>query len=117
MEKHYAKEVKCIVWDLDDTLWEGTLLEKSDVKLKPGIKDVIYELDSRGILHSIASKNNHDDAMGKLKEFGLDQYFLFPEINWNAKSESIKNIQKNLNIGIDTLLSLSAITTVTPLSL
>ena len=100
----YHKEVKCVVWDLDNTIWDGTLLESDIVTLKPKIKDVIIELDSRGILNSIASKNNFEDAFEKLKEFDLDQYFLFPEINWSAKSESIKNIQKNLNIGIDTIL-------------
>src|SRR5690606_9036542 len=74
------------------------------VTLKPGIKDIIVELDARGILHSIASKNNHDDAIQQLKEYGLLEYFLYPEINWNAKSVSISNIQRNLNIGFDTML-------------
>lgn len=98
------KEIKCVVWDLDNTIWDGTLLESDDCKLKSGIREVLKELDSRGILHSLASRNNYDDAMRKLKEFRLDSYFLYPEINWNAKSKSILNIQKNLNIGIDTIL-------------
>ena len=96
MEKQ--KETKCVVWDLDETIWDGILLEMDAVKLKPGIKEIIQTLDSRGILHSIASKNDYDDAMCKLKEFGLDEYFLYPEINWNAKSVSIANISKSLNI-------------------
>ena len=96
MEKQ--KETKCVVWDLDETIWDGILLEMDAVKLKPGIKKIIQTLDSRGILHSIASKNDYDDAMCKLKEFGLDEYFLYPEINWNAKSVSIANIRENLNI-------------------
>lgn len=100
----YTKEVKCVVWDLDNTLWDGTLLESDNVVLKPYIKDIIVALDARGILHSIASKNNYDDALRKLKEFELDQFFLYPEIHWNSKSESIGNIQKNLNIGIDTIV-------------
>lgn len=99
-----ATEIKCIVWDLDNTIWEGVLLESDTVTLKPGIKDIIVELDARGILHSIASKNNHDDAIQQLKEYGLLEYFLYPEINWNAKSVSISNIQRNLNIGFDTML-------------
>ncbi len=99
-----GKEIKCVVWDLDNTLWEGTLVEMDDVKLKPGVQEVIKTLDSRGILHSIASKNYYDDAMGKLKDFGVDEYFLYPEINWNAKSSSLGNIQKNLNIGMDAIL-------------
>lgn len=98
------KEIKCIVWDLDNTLWDGILIESDQVTLKKGIVEIIETLDTRGILHSIASKNNHEDAIQKLKEFGIDQYFLYPEINWNAKSSSIAKIQQNLNIGMDTIL-------------
>ena len=98
------KETKCVVWDLDETIWDGILLEMDAVKLKPGIKEIIETLDSRGILHSIASKNDYDDAMGKLREFGLDEYFLYPEINWNAKSVSIANIRENLNIHPETIM-------------
>jgi methoxymalonate biosynthesis protein len=54
--------VKCLVWDLDNTLWQGTLLEDPDVKLSDEIRDVIVALDSRGILQSIASKNDDDLA-------------------------------------------------------
>lgn len=99
-----SNKIKCVVWDLDNTLWDGILLEGDDVILRPGIADIIKTLDSRGILNSIASKNNYEDAMAKLKEFGLEQYFLYPEINWNAKSDSIEHIKKNLNIGMNTIL-------------
>ncbi len=104
MEFINDKEIKCVVWDLDNTIWDGTLLESEEVFLKPNIKEIIIELDSRGILNSIASKNNFDDAIRKIKEFDLDKYFLYPEIHWNPKSESLKKIQTNLNIGMDTIL-------------
>ena len=97
-------EIKAVVWDLDGTIWDGILLENDEVKLKPGIKQVIETLDSRGILHSIASRNDFGLAMDKLKSFGLAEYFLFPEIGWNAKSVSIGNIRENLNIGMDTIM-------------
>ncbi len=99
-----TKEIKCVVWDLDNTLWNGTLLEDDDVSLKDNITTVIKELDNRGILQSIASKNNFSDALNVLKRFNLDKYFLYPEIHWNAKSSSIQNIRENLNIGIDTIM-------------
>lgn len=98
------KDIKCVIWDLDNTLWNGTLLESGDVILKSEIAEVIKELDKRGILNSIASKNNYNDAMSKLEEFGLAEYFLYPEINWNAKSLSIEKICKNINIGLDSIL-------------
>lgn len=98
------KEAKCVVWDLDNTIWDGVLLEDKDVTLKPGIVEILETLDDRGILHSVASRNNYDDAMEKLSELGISHYFLFPQINWNAKSSSIAHIQKSLNIGIDTFV-------------
>lgn len=97
-------ETKCVVWDLDGTIWDGVLPEEDAVQLKSGIKEIIQKLDSRGILHSIASKNNFDDAMRKLQEFGLNDYFLYPEISWNAKSVSIKNIHENLNIQMNAIM-------------
>ena len=52
------RKVKCVVWDLDHTLWQGVLLEDKSVKLHEGIKEILEELDNRGILQSIASKMN-----------------------------------------------------------
>lgn len=98
------KEAKCVVWDLDNTIWDGTLSEGDEVQLKDGIREILEVLDKRGILHSVASKNNHEDAWKKLKDFGLDHFFLYPEIHWNAKSHSIANIREHLNIGIDTFI-------------
>lgn len=98
------KEIKCVVWDLDHTLWDGILSEGDPVKLKDGITEIIKELDHRGILLSISSKNNMSDAMAQLEQFGLKEYFLYPQINWSPKSESMKIIKDKLNIGLDTFL-------------
>lgn len=95
--------VKCVVWDLDNTVWDGVLLEDGDVTLRPAAVDVIRTLDERGILHSIASRNDHDAAMAKLEEFGIAEYFLHPQINWGNKSDSVKAVAEAFNIGIDTL--------------
>jgi FkbH-like protein len=93
--------VKCIVWDLDNTLWDGVLLEDSDVRVRPWVVENIKDLDAKGVLHSIASKNDRETAMAKLEELGLAQYFLCPQIGWNAKSSSIEAIAKALNLGLD----------------
>lgn len=97
------QKIKCIVWDLDNTIWEGVLLEDSNVRLLDGIEDIIKELDRRGILQSIASRNEYEAANKKLQEFGLREYFIYPQINWNSKSLSIKKIAELINIGIDTI--------------
>jgi FkbH-like protein len=101
-----SKRIKCIVWDLDNTLWDGILVEDGPrkLKLKPEIHKIILALDSRGILQSIASKNDRDDAMRVLKRFDLDEYFLCPQISWRPKSEAINAIARQLNIGTDALM-------------
>jgi FkbH-like protein len=95
-----AAKVKCVVWDLDNTLWRGTLIEDGleKLELNPTAVAAIKALDSRGILHSIASKNNADDAMAALTHFGLVEYFLAPQIAWRPKSEAIDRIAARLNI-------------------
>jgi FkbH-like protein len=96
-----CKPVKCLVWDLDGTLWDGILAENSGVRLRPEIPEIVRTLDERGILQSIASKNDWGTAWRKLEEFGLQEYFLHPQIHWNPKSESIRSIARMLNLGLD----------------
>ena len=97
------KVIKCVVWDLDNTLWQGVLLEDEKVSLHKNIVNIIHTLDGRGILQSIASKNEPTTAIAKLEEFGLKEYFLYPQINWNSKTNSLKEISKLLNIGLDAI--------------
>jgi FkbH-like protein len=99
-----AQPVKCVIWDLDNTVWHGVLAENDDLVLKDEVVNIIVALDKKGVLQSVASKNNYDDAIKKLEQFGLLEYFLYPQINWNAKSSSIELISKSLNIGMDTFL-------------
>ncbi|HEX8337952.1 MAG TPA: HAD-IIIC family phosphatase [Pyrinomonadaceae bacterium] len=93
--------IKCVVWDLDDTLWRGVLLEGDAVELRENVADIVRTLDGRGVLQSVASRNDHEQALGKLREFGLEEFFLYPQINWNSKRASIARIAELLNIGLD----------------
>jgi len=95
--------IKCVVWDLDNTLWKGVLLEDENVELRPEVCRIIKALDERGILHSVASKNDYLYATAKLKEFGLLEYFLYPQISWNTKVKGIETIAASLNIGLDSI--------------
>ena len=99
----YKCYIKCVVFDLDNTLWDGVLGDDSDVFLNLRVVNFIEELDKRGILCSIASKNEFEPAWNKLKEFGLSEYFLYPQINWQPKSRSICQIALDLNISPDTI--------------
>jgi len=100
-KKKDKQSIKVVVWDLDNTVWDGILLEDTQVTVRPHVVYILKTLDERGILHSIASRNDHDVAMAKLKELGLDEYFLYPQINWNSKAASIAQIAKDINIALD----------------
>jgi len=102
-ENSRRRSIKCVVWDLDHTLWDGVLLEDREVALSENVGTILQTLDSRGILQSIASRNDYDSAMAKLTEFGLDEYFLYPQINWGSKVPSIQSIAQSINIGLDTI--------------
>ncbi len=97
------KKIKLVIWDLDNTIWQGVISEDKQVELRSGIVSTIKELDRRGILQSVVSKNNYEQAMYQLKSFQLDEYFIYPMINWNSKSENIQVIVKNINIAMDTV--------------
>ncbi|HEX2162499.1 MAG TPA: HAD-IIIC family phosphatase [Thermoanaerobaculia bacterium] len=98
-----AKTIKVLVWDLDNTLWDGTLLEGDRVRLRPGARELLETLDRRGILHSIASKNDPEAAHARLAELGVADYFLYPQIHWSAKSQSVARIAEDINVGLDTI--------------
>ncbi len=95
-------KIKCLVWDLDHTVWNGVLLEGDALTVRPGVREAMETLDQRGILQSIASKNEHGAAWAQLERFGLAHYFLHPQISWEPKSASLRRIAERLNIGIDT---------------
>ena len=82
------KMVKSVVWDLDNTVWDGVLLEDPEVTPRQEVIDLIKTLDERGILQSVASKNDRSLATARLGELGIDEYFLCPQINWNPKSSA-----------------------------
>ena len=99
-----AKFVKCIAWDLDNTLWKGILVEDGVDALvvnEDAVK-LIKDLDRKGIVHTILSKNDHENAWKALEKFGLAEYFIFPHINWQPKSGNLKAAAKEINIGLDT---------------
>jgi FkbH-like protein len=99
-----SRTAKCVVWDLDNTVWDGTLAEDGveGLTLRPQAVDAIRMLDQRGVLNSVASKNDDAPARQALKHFGLAEYFLFPQINWGPKSDSLRRIAEAIDIDLDT---------------
>ena len=78
-----SKKVKCICWDLDNTLWDGVIGDDGADNVLPNYEliSLIKEFDNRGILQSIISKNDFELAWSKIQDLGLDHYFLYPAIH------------------------------------
>ena len=95
------RRIKCVIWDLDETVWNGVLTEDVSVSIRPEVVKIMRVLDERGILQSISSKNDFGPAWAKLEEFGISELFLYPQINWNQKSDSVKKIVQSINIAFD----------------
>ncbi|MEU3850047.1 HAD-IIIC family phosphatase [Streptomyces sp. NPDC029554] len=95
--------VKCLVWDLDDTLWQGTVLEGDAPRPSPAALATLKALDERGILHAVASRGDHATATAHLTALGLLELFTVVEVGWGAKSEAVRRIAGALGIGLDTV--------------
>jgi FkbH-like protein len=100
------KPAKLVVWDLDETLWRGTLAEDGveGVTPRPEAVAAIRTLDERGVLQSIASKNDPREVDAALTAFGLADYFLHPQAHWSPKSGSIAAIAGALDLGLDSVV-------------
>ncbi|MFM7038918.1 MAG: HAD-IIIC family phosphatase [Planctomycetaceae bacterium] len=99
-----AARVKCVAWDLDNTLWQGVVGDAGvdGVSENPEMLQLIRELDERGILQTIVSKNDYEVAWKKIESLGLQDFFLYPAIHWGPKSGSLQSIADRLNINVDT---------------
>ena len=110
---------KCLVVDLDNTLWGGVVGEDGVGGIKIGIGDpegeaffefqqVIRSLKERGILLAVCSKNNFNDAMDVFESrkdmpLGVED-FSSMQINWETKCHNLERIAADLNIGEDSLV-------------
>lgn len=98
-----GKKVKCVIWDLDNTLWDGVLIE-GEVKPNYRLIELIKQFDACGIVNSIASKNDEQTVRTKLEELEIEQYFVFSKINWLPKSVNVTTTVKQMNINANTVV-------------
>lgn len=108
---------KCIVLDLDNTLWGGIVGEDgfNGIKLGPTAPGSAYiefqrsilALNQRGIILAINSKNNEDEALEVLRKHPHmilhEENFASIRINWSDKVSNMKEIAEELNIGLDSM--------------
>ena len=116
--KSKIKNAKLLILDLDNTLWGGVIGEDGIEKIQLGQDGIgeafvdfqkkIKELNNKGLLLAIASKNNYKDAIkviSKHKSMILKrENFVSMKINWNEKFENIKEISKDLDLGMDSFV-------------
>ena len=95
-----AAKVKCVAWDLDDTMWQGIIGDSGPEGVHPNNEalELVQRLDERGILQTVASKNDYEVAWEKITELGLADMFLYPAIHWGPKSESLRQVADKLNV-------------------
>ena len=113
-----GKIKKVLILDLDNTLWRGVIGEDglSGIKLsEDGIGKVyrdfqknIKKLKNYGVLLCIVSKNNIEDVKEVFEKHPLMvlkwEDFIIKKINWKPKHENIKEIAKELNLGLDSFV-------------
>jgi methoxymalonate biosynthesis protein len=95
--------VKCVVWDIDNTLLDGVYLESAAVPpaAHQAMAAALADLGARGILHAIASKNPPQAAEHAAAVTGAR--FAAVECGWGAKSDALARIAADLSIGTDAL--------------
>jgi FkbH-like protein len=97
------EDVKLVIWDLDETFWSGTLTEGPITPIPANI-EIVKTLAERGIISSICSKNNHDDALAALTDLGIADYFVFPQIEFAPKGEKIAAILETAGLRAENTL-------------
>ncbi|MBV9571349.1 MAG: hypothetical protein JO056_08920 [Alphaproteobacteria bacterium] len=83
-----ANRVKLVIWDLDDTFWEGSL-EEGGITAVPANIETVRQLALRGIISSICSKNDFERSKAKLVELDIWDHFVFPIISFDPKGWAV----------------------------
>ena len=110
---------KCLVVDLDNTLWGGVVGDDGvgGLEIGPGspvgeafaeFQQYLRRLGERGVILAVCSKNEDDIARAPFEELpdmvlGLEDFAAF-RANWNPKPENIRAIAEELNIGVDSIV-------------
>lgn len=113
-----GKRKKCLVLDLDNTIWGGILGEDGIEGIQLGnnypgnafksFQRLLHEAAKCGVLLAVISKNNEDDvweAIDRHPDMELRKSdFVAWRINWKDKSSNLSEIAEELNIGTDSIV-------------
>jgi FkbH-like protein len=109
---------KCVVLDLDNTLWGGVVGEDGLEGISLGeegiglafaeFQDELLNLARKGILLAICSKNNEDDALAVLRRHPSmrlkEEHFAGMRVNWQDKAANLRELAAEMNLGLDSLI-------------
>lgn len=112
------KRKKCLVLDLDNTLWGGILGENGADGILIGgdypgkafqfFQEGLMELYKNGIVLTVCSKNNEEDVLEAWDKNPFlilrKEHFAAYRINWVDKATNIKEIASELNLGLDSFV-------------
>jgi FkbH-like protein len=111
---------KCVVLDLDNTLWGGVIGDDGlagialggfdEGEAFSGFQRFLRELRRRGIILAVVSKNDHSNAILPFREH-RDMVLKEADIavfvaNWENKADNIRTVQTVLNIGFESMIFL-----------
>lgn len=115
----YGKTKKCLVVDLDNTLWGGVIGEDGIEGIQLGgafpgnvyreVQKILLNYNKSGTILAISSKNNEEDVLPVFKERKMilkKKHFGCMKINWENKVKNIQEIANHLNIGLDSIVFL-----------
>jgi FkbH-like protein len=114
----YGRSKKCLVLDLDNTLWGGVIGDDGVENVILGrdhavgeayldFQEYVKQLQRRGVILAVCSKNDienakegfsHPDSILKLEDFSAFK------ANWNPKPSNIREIATELSIGLDSIV-------------
>jgi FkbH-like protein len=116
-----GRSYKCLVLDLDNTLWGGVIGDDGMDGIVIGqgsplgegfvaVQEYARELARRGIILAVSSKNDEANALEPFERHP-DMVLRRADIacfraNWNDKASNIRAIAQELNIGLDALVFL-----------
>ena len=118
IKSFYTARKKCLVLDLDNTLWGGIIGEDglSGIKLGDNYPGEVYSLiqsqikayADQGIILALNSKNNIDDAREVFDhKRGMNlawDDFAAVRVNWEPKNKNLEALAAELNIGLDSMV-------------
>jgi FkbH-like protein len=111
---------KCIVLDLDNTLWGGVVGEDGMHGIRLGdtapgseyreFQGYLRDLARRGFLLAVNSKNNEEDALQVIREHPSmvlrEEAFAATRINWLPKPDNMRSLAEELSLGLDSFVFL-----------